>query len=59
MNDSETMEPEACRVMARECYEMAQDAPEPDLRRQLLDLAIRWHELAHMIESGRADRKLH
>ena len=56
MQDSETMELEACRTMARECYDLAKGAPEPDVRRHLLDLAVKWHEIARMIEIDRAGR---
>jgi hypothetical protein len=60
MQDTETMEPDACREMARECYDLAKGAPEPDVRRRLLDLAVKWHELARMIEIDRAGRsRLH
>jgi len=54
------MEPETCRAMARECYDLAKGAPEPDVRRQLLDLAVKWHDLARMIEIDRVGRsRLH
>lgn len=60
MQDVETMEPETCRAMARECYDLAKGAPEPDVRRQLLDLAVKWHDLARMIEIDRVGRsRLH
>jgi hypothetical protein len=54
MKDPDTMEADACRLMARECYDLAREAPEPDVRRRLLDLAVKWHELAQMIEIDRA-----
>jgi hypothetical protein len=55
------MNSEQCRAMARECYELAQDAPEPDVRRRLLHLAVKWCDLADKVDM--ADRpeqsKLH
>jgi hypothetical protein len=41
------MNSEQCRAMARECYQLAQQAPEPDVRRRLLHLAVKWRELAN------------
>jgi hypothetical protein len=41
------MNAEQCRAMARECYQLARDAPEPDVRRRLLHLAVKWRELAN------------
>jgi len=44
------MKSEECRAMARECYQLAQKAPEPDVRRKLLHLAVKWRELADAVD---------
>ena len=52
------MDPEELRVIARECYQLSQEAVDPEIRRTLLELAVRWRELAELAD--KPDRsKLH
>jgi hypothetical protein len=47
--------------MARECDQLAQHAPEPEIRQRFVELAIKWRELAAQVDmADRPDRsKLH
>jgi hypothetical protein len=42
-----------CRTLARECYRLAQEIKDPEARRELLSLVVKWSELADMIEDNR------
>jgi hypothetical protein len=57
MGPEEYLSPEKCRASACECYEMARKIGDPDARRELLSLVLKWHKLADMIAADRG--KLH
>jgi hypothetical protein len=57
MGPEECLSPEDCEANARECYETARKIADPDARRELLSLVVKWHRLAEMIAANR--RKLH
>ncbi len=44
------MNPNECRVMARECYEMAGETGDHIMRHELLWLAAKWTEQAELID---------
>ncbi len=44
------MDAEECRAMARECYQLSQQSPVPEVRQRLLQLAVQWTELAGKTE---------
>ena len=49
----EYLNPEKCEASARECYETARKIADPDARRELLSLVVKWHKLADMIAADR------
>ncbi len=51
------MDPEECRTNAREFYQAARKIVDPEVRRELLLLVVKWHKLANMITKER--HKLH
>jgi hypothetical protein len=54
----EAIDRQECKAMARECYRLSQQAPDPELRRKWLQLAVQFDDLARDI--GAPDRaKLH
>jgi len=57
MGPEEYLSPEKCRASACECYEMARKIGDPDARRELLSLVLKWYKLAEMIAA--AQGKLH
>ena len=53
MGPEEYLSPEKCRASACECYEMARKIGDPDARRELLSLVLKWYKLAEMIAADR------